>query len=222
MVKPIGLKQLYISPMTEAQAKEKGIYYEVTSSTTKSDILDFFNKHNRPHNRSYVYVKTRSGKEVIGGDTYPYLATRECLEDVKAEDEMHVYQFSYDEIKKKCRSFLEAAEGEAEAKKALKFEDFEIQEKDSAGYVSKFRIGNTVCSGDEFRDALSLASSAFSIQEESGGLKITTMGKGHGLGMSQWTANELAKNGQNYKEILEFFFEGTTITNSEEILEKPE
>ena len=28
--------------------------------------------------------------------------------------------------------------------------------------------------------------------------------------MSQWTANELAKNGQNYKEILEFFFEGTT------------
>ena len=40
--------------------------------------------------------------------------------------------------------------------------------------------------------------------------------------MSQWTANELAKNGQNYKEILEFFFEGTTITNSEEILEKPE
>lgn len=37
--------------------------------------------------------------------------------------------------------------------------------------------------------------------------------------MSQWTANELAKNGQNYKEILEFFFEGTTITNSEEILE---
>ena len=40
--------------------------------------------------------------------------------------------------------------------------------------------------------------------------------------MSQWTANELAKNGQNYKEILEFFFEGTTITNSEEILGKPE
>ena len=114
------------------------------------------------------------------------------------------------------------AEEQKKAENGYGYEDFEIQEKDSAGYVSKFRIGNTVCSGDEFRDALSLASSAFSIQEESGGLKITTMGKGHGLGMSQWTANELAKNGQNYKEILEFFFEGTTITNSEEILEKPE
>ena len=108
-------------------------------------------------------------------------------------------------------------------KKALKFEDFVNPGKRILqDMFPNLRIGNTVCSGDEFRDALSLASSAFSIQEESGGLKITTMGKGHGLGMSQWTANELAKNGQNYKEILEFFFEGTTITNSEEILEKPE
>ena len=65
MVKPIGLKQLYISPMTEAQAKKKGIFYEVTSSTTESDILNFFNKHNRPRTRSYVYVKTRNGKDVI-------------------------------------------------------------------------------------------------------------------------------------------------------------
>lgn len=166
--------------------------------------------------------KTRSGKEVMGEDTYPYLAVRECPEDVEAEDEMHVYQFSYDEIKKMCQPFLKAAKGEAEAQRALKFEDFEIQEKDSAGYVSKFRIGNTVCSGDEFRDALSLASSAFSIQEDSNGLKITTMGKGHGLGMSQWTANEMAKAGKNYQEILEFFFEGTSIAVSEEILGKTE
>ena len=47
-----------------------------------------------------VTERQEAEKKVIGGDTYPYLATRECLEDVKAEDEMHVYQFSYDEIKK--------------------------------------------------------------------------------------------------------------------------
>lgn len=224
----VVFKEAYLTP--EELKKKWGVENFEKYYKKLSEVLDETETQVLFYQGSYAWVpyhqssngKTRSGKEVIGGDTYPYLATRECPEDVKAEDEMHVYQFSYDEVKKKCRSFLEAAEGEAEAKKALKFEDFEIQEKDSAGYVSKFRIGNTVCSGDEFRDALSLASSAFSIQEESGGLKITTMGKGHGLGMSQWTANELAKNGQNYKEILEFFFEGTTITNSEEILEKPE
>ena len=197
----VVFKEAYLTP--EELKKKWGAENFENYYKKLREVLDETETQVLFYQGSYAWVpyhqssngKTRSGKEVIGGDTYPYLATRECLE---------------------------AAEGEAEAKKALKFEDFEIQEKDSAGYVSKFRIGNTVCSGDEFRDALSLASSAFSIQEESGGLKITTMGKGHGLGMSQWTANELAKNGQNYKEILEFFFEGTTITNSEEILEKPE
>ena len=167
----VVFKEAYLTP--EELKKKWGAENFENYYKKLREVLDETETQVLFYQDSYAWVpyhqssngKTRSGKEVIGGDTYPYLATRECLEDVKAEDEMHVYQFSYDEIKKKCRSFLEAAEGEAEAKKALKFEDFEIQEKDSAGYVSKFRIGNTVCSGDEFRDALSLASSAFSIQE---------------------------------------------------------
>ncbi|WP_129736779.1 hypothetical protein [Massilimicrobiota timonensis] len=41
MAIPLGLKKEYISPMTEAQAKEKEIYYEVTSSTKKVIFLIF-------------------------------------------------------------------------------------------------------------------------------------------------------------------------------------
>ena len=166
--------------------------------------------------------KTRNGKEVMEGGEYSYLQMKECPKDLEAPDEMQVYQFDYKEIKTRCQAILEAAEGEKEAKETLEFEDFEIQEKDAAGYVSKFRIGNTVCTGEAFRDALLLASSAFSIQKEPGGLKITTMGKGHGLGMSQWTANSMAKEGKDYKEILAFFFEGTNITSVEEILKEAE
>ena len=166
--------------------------------------------------------KTRNGKEVMEGGEYPYLQMKECPKDLEAPDEMQVYQFDYKEIKTRCQAFLEAADGEKEAKETLEFEDFEIQEKDAAGYVSKFRIGNTVCTGEAFRDALSLASSAFSIQKEPRGLKITTMGKGHGVGMSQWTANAMAKDGKDYKEILAFFFEGTNITSVEEILKETE
>ena len=40
---------------------------------------------------------------------------------------------------------------------------------------------------------------------------ITVTGNGHGLGMSQWTANEMAKAGNTYDQILQFFFEGTVI-----------
>ncbi len=165
---------------------------------------------------------TRSAEEVLGSKEYPYLMVKECPLDKMAEDEMHVYTMEYSEVKERCQSFLIAAEGEEEAKKAFTFEDFEIKASDSAGYVSELRIGDTICTGDQFRDALALASSAFSIQDEKGRLKITTMGNGHGLGMSQWTANEMAQEGKTYEQILQFFFEGTNLTDGGEIFEKTE
>ena len=157
---------------------------------------------------------TRSAEEVTGSGEYPYLKAKECPLDKEAEDEMHIYTFSYEEIQKLCRDFLVAEEGEEKAEEGYSFSDLEIQEKDSAGYVSRMRIGQTTCTGDQFRDALSLSSSAFSFSESGDGLQITATGNGHGLGMSQWTANEMAKEGNACHEILTFFFEGTTI-NSE-------
>lgn len=165
--------------------------------------------------------KTRSAQEVLGNGDVPYLMLRECPKDKEAEDQMHVYNMEFKEIQEKCRPFLVAVD-KKNADKILEFSDFEIQAYDSAGYVSKMRIGDTVCTGEQFREALSLASSAFSIQEADGGLRITTMGKGHGLGMSQWTANELAKEGKQYEEILQIFFEGTNLTDGGEIFSKIE
>lgn len=155
---------------------------------------------------------TRSAQEVLGQDTWPYLALRECPLDKEAEDEMQISTFEYKEVQTKCQSFLVAVE-EKDAGKTYQFSDFEIVSYDSAGYVSELRIGDTVCTGDQFRDALSLASSAFSLKDAEGKLRITTTGKGHGLGMSQWTAQQMAKEGKTYEEILQYFFEGTVVAD---------
>ena len=40
--------------------------------------------------------------------------------------------------------------------------------------------------------------------------------------MSQWTANEMAKEGKTYEEILSYFFEGTNLTDGGEIFSKLE
>ena len=40
-------------------------------------------------------------------------------------------------------------------------------------------------------------------------MTLRTAGNGHGMGLSCWTANKMAKDGKTYKEILEFFYEGT-------------
>lgn len=162
---------------------------------------------------------TRSAQEVLGVDTSPYLAVRECPLDKEADDEMQITTFDYKDVQAKCQSFLVAV-AEEEANKTYAISDFEIISHDSAGYVLQMRIGETICTGDQFRDALSLTSSAFSLKDVDGKLKITTMGKGHGLGMSQWTAQQMAKSGKNYEEILQFFFEGTALTDGGEAAEK--
>lgn len=154
---------------------------------------------------------TRDYREVTGRDDCPYVTIRECPQDKEAEDEMQMTTFEFKDVQKKCQSFLVAV-SESEAEKVYQFSDFEIMSYDSAGYVAELRIGETRITGDQFRDALSLASSSFSLEDANGKLRVVTMGKGHGLGMSQWTANEMAKEGKNYQEILRFFYEGTNLT----------
>lgn len=164
---------------------------------------------------------TRSAQEVLGLDAYPYLAARECPLDKEAEDEMQVTTFEYKEVQAKCQPFLVAV-SEEDADRIYEASDFEIISHDSAGYVMQMRIGDTICTGDQFRDALSLTSSSFSIKDAEGKLRITTIGKGHGLGLSQWTAQQMAKEGKSYEEILQFFFEGTSLADGGDITEKIE
>lgn len=157
---------------------------------------------------------TRSAAEVLGSNDYPYIAVRECPLDKEADDEIQTFTFPYTEIQSLCRDFLVAEEDEDKAAQGYTYDDFEVRSCDSAGYVSELRMGNTICTGDQFRDALSLPSSAFSFSEEDDdNIKITTTGKGHGLGMSIWTADRMAKEGKTFEEILAFFFEGTELRN---------
>ena len=82
--------------------------------------------------------------------------------------------------------------------------------KDESNRVSNITINNKIYSGIEIRKLLNLKSTDFDIEinEE---VEIKTNGYGHGVGMSQYGANELAKNKYNYKEIISFYYEGTYI-----------
>lgn len=163
----------------------------------------------------------RSANEVMDTDEFPYLSVKECPLDKGAEKEIKVVTFTYKEIQVKCQSFLVAVP-EENAEKIYQYEDFGIVSYDSAGYVLEMKIGETTCTGDQFRDALGLQSSAFTMQDKNGKLQITTVGRGHGLGMSQWTARKMAEEGKTYEEILQFFFEGTTLASGGEIFTKTE
>jgi stage II sporulation protein D len=80
------------------------------------------------------------------------------------------------------------------------------------------QVGEETQRGDSFRNTYDLASSCFELQKFEQTTRVITKGVGHGLGLSQYTANEMAKEGKTYQEILQYFYEGTEMVEVAEVL----
>ena len=65
--------------------------------------------------------------------------------------------------------------------------------------------------GEDFRAALDLPSAAFEMKVKSRLISFTVRGWGHGVGLSQWGADVMAREGKGYEEILAYYFPGTNI-----------
>ena len=68
-------------------------------------------------------------------------------------------------------------------------------------------MGNEVIKGTEFRELFNLNSTNFILNFENDAVKIDCTGYGHGVGMSQWGSNVMAKNGETYDKILKHYYE---------------
>lgn len=81
-----------------------------------------------------------------------------------------------------------------------------------SGYVSSVQIGKAKISGRDFRKFFELPSSCFMIFLEDGTFSIATKGYGHGVGMSQFGANQLSQEGKSYEDILNHYYSGITLS----------
>lgn len=81
------------------------------------------------------------------------------------------------------------------------------------GYALEVSIGKEKLTGEEFRMALGLRSSHITLKSTDKGLLITSRGYGHGVGMSQVGANQLAKMGKDHTYILNHYYQGTQISS---------
>ncbi|OMF24234.1 stage II sporulation protein D [Paenibacillus sp. FSL H8-0259] len=91
----------------------------------------------------------------------------------------------------------------------------------TAGHrIKKISIGGTVFTGREVREKLGLRSSQFTWKRKDGKVLITTYGNGHGVGMSQWGANGMAKQGSTATQILKHYYSGVSFTGISTLLKK--
>lgn len=89
----------------------------------------------------------------------------------------------------------------------------EILSRNTGDTVKEIKIGSSTLTGIEFRQIFGLNSANFSIKFNGNDVIIDCKGYGHGVGMSQWGANAMAKNGSGYAEIIKHYFQGSDIIN---------
>ena len=87
----------------------------------------------------------------------------------------------------------------------------EVVERSPSNYVTKIQVGDLSMSGLDFRTALGLRSSCFTVTHDDKGFHITTKGYGHGAGLSQYGADFMARQGSTYAEILSHYYQGTEL-----------
>ena len=87
----------------------------------------------------------------------------------------------------------------------------EITSQTNTGRIKTLKINGTEFNGRDFASKLSLRSNCFTISQNEQNITITTKGFGHGVGMSQYGANGMAKEGYDYKKILEHYYSNTKI-----------
>jgi len=86
-----------------------------------------------------------------------------------------------------------------------------ILSKTDGNRVKEIKIQDSTFTGAEIRNILGLRSANFNIELKNNSIVFNVSGYGHGVGMSQWGAEVMARNGSNYKEILYHYYPGTLI-----------
>ncbi len=89
----------------------------------------------------------------------------------------------------------------------------EITARYASGRVKTVRLGGAEATGRQFRKALDLPSANFTIEFVGDDVRVSTKGYGHGVGMSQYGANAMAKDGFDYRAILAHYYTGIDIEN---------
>ena len=89
--------------------------------------------------------------------------------------------------------------------------DISIVDKTDTGRVNKIIINNQMFSGNDICSLLGLRSVNFTIEKSDNNVTIVSRGYGHGVGMSQYGAEAMAKSGYKYQDILKHYYQGIEI-----------
>lgn len=151
--------------------------------------------------------QTENSEDVFTG-AYPYLVSVSSPYEENASHKDEKKTFSASQVRTALESaFPDRPVGDLSAGGA------KILSRTAGGRVDDIQVGDSRFRGTEVRNALGLSSALFTVDFDTatGEMTFTSSGYGHGVGLSQYGADGMAKEGFTYKEILTHYYTGTEV-----------
>lgn len=211
-----GKKYIYVESVI---AMTDGEEYEKCRTAVNSTKGMYMTYEEKPIKAPYFALSagmTRNGNEALKSTEYPYLKSVMCERDFTADEYVQTVRIN------ETAFFLRLQEVYPEIvwEEGKELTDILRIDRDRANYVTKIEAGNFSMSGETFRSIFSLNSSCFTVELENNAIindtvVIKVKGVGHGLGFCQYAANEAAKKGSDFIDILNYFFTDIVIEKTE-------
>jgi len=160
-----------------------------------------------------LFCYASAGKTRSHGEELPYLKQVESAGDLLAENYRSLPVFELRDFTRRINDIPGAVTVSEE--ELAGGGGIQIVERDGAGYVEQVQIGQKTYSGEDVQYALNLASSCYSFEHLDGKIRVICKGIGHGYGFAQFGANEMAKTGKTYEELLNYYFQNVEIVRPE-------
>lgn len=210
--------------LTDNQLKEQwGDHYETYSARinqavaeTAGQVIEYQGKPIYAAFFSTSNGKTENSEDYFS-EKYPYLRSVSSPWDKASPKYRDRKQFQVADLVDK----ISQSTGKQVAVEASTGGDWlQVTQKTEGGSADKVQVGDQVFTGRQIREALQLSSADFTFQLSEGIVTVETKGYGHGVGMSQWGANFMAKQGKSAKEIIRHYYRGVELGSMNSYLKK--
>lgn len=199
--------------ITEAQAWNAAAVNDRVRNAikkTRGQVLTYNNNYIRAWFHAHAGGKTATPEEGLNfkEGKVPYIQVVESPDSPEApkEDANWTATFTKQEIIQAARE---------QQKDPGNFTSIEIVERGPSGRATKLKIGNAVVDAPAFRvalDSMRMKSTLLKdISVQGDQVTMSGAGYGHGVGMSQWGAYQMAKEGRNAEQILNHYFKNVNI-----------
>lgn len=180
--------------------EEKKAKIEQAIAQTKGQVMKYNGEYISALFFSSSNGYTENSEDYFIGGSIPYLKSVPCSWDLQIDPRV-----------KRDKTFTKE---QLQEKFSCKNLDFSITSYKKSGRVQTLIVDKKEYTGRQVRELLGLASSCFTIDVKDNQYVFTTLGSGHGVGMSQYGAQGMALEGKKYDEILKYFYTGIEIVNN--------